>query len=644
MTEEHTEIGTKLVLDDAASATMSRIRHGMGEVGHKVQEVQGELRGLAKQALATAVGFQFDHGLESLKELGHEAYSAATGAMAQQKALAGVLSMVDKTGASYEDISEKAVTLHEDLENLGVAAGVSSDQLMETFSMIAERSQKSQEAVYELTEEMAFAGKAMSGGVEQLAGAFRDLETGIVRPRNAIVQLMRQTGVVKGTSQQIAKGMAALMQSGNPADMKKAFDLAESAVTRMGEKMRKAPASYAGLITSLQTVRENIYEAMGIPMLKALTPPLNQLKTYFVEHRKEIERWAEAAGKQVGEWLTKAAEEFRKGFEFVQDHAAEIREALVTGATMLKNALEFMVAHRSVLTAISAVNAVRSGAAGAMALGTALAGGTTGAAAAGQAAVAVSSAAAAGALGLLAVNVGLAAVAAYNLFQLSKEYQGGAGLKGYGAQQDIDAKLERMRTLTAGGSAMTAEALAEFDKLRREMVETAVAAKMNSQAIGASADALYREHQARRDMEFDVVAPRIDRAFKEGEVEPIFKAYEQAAKTGNDAVRQYVADLLSRDADLRLAFATSHDTIEGGYDKLTELLSGKGKVDFQKLLATMTPRGYVPESLSFPNATFYIKQDFKDQDPGRVIAMFRSDLVKHATQPMSSQFSDVFGL
>lgn len=650
MTTEHTEIGTKLVLDDAASATMAKIRHGMGEVGHAVQEAQNEMRSLAKQAIATAIGFQFDHGIESVKELGAEAYNAATGAMAQQKALAGVLAMIDRSGASYEDLRDVSVGLHDELEQVGIKAGVATDQVIDSFSMIAERSEKTREEVFALTEQMTIAGKAMPGGVEQIASAFRDLETGIIRPKNAIVLMMKQMGVVGGTAKQIAKGMSALMQGGE-AGQKKAFDLAEKAIARMSEKMKNAPASFAGLVQSLKDVRENIYEAVGIPMLNALVPSLDKLKKYFVDHREEIEHWASVVGKQVGDWMVEAAENFRKGFEFVQNHAEEIKSALTAGAAAFKDALEFMVAHRAILTAISAARLAGSAAGAAGGLGSAA--GAVGSIGAGRLAAQTVAAgltaeegaglAAAGVFG--GVGAGTVAVATAGIAGLAAGI-GGLGYAAYTAYkfatdaQGEEARWARLRQAAMEGDAASAARMKEaLGNLDLEMTQVAnhlvMVAELNASITSKAMKESFAAYQGMGD----------DEGFTNLDV--IAQNYEEASKRNDEKTMKYIKSLLEGDAAIQDGFFFLTEKGVSGAKLLQKEFTG---VDFalsntvKDAIKTIEARGVSPTSLSFPNATFYIKQDFKDQDPGQVVAMFRSDLVKHATRPMSSQFSDVFGM
>jgi mannose/fructose-specific phosphotransferase system component IIA len=154
---EH-EVHTKLVMDDAASEALHKVKEGFEKVGETVADVQGEIRGMIKQAAAVALGFQFDRGIESVKEMGEEMIHAASETEEHVKALAGVLAMSDKTGASYEELTERAEELHEELAQVGVAAGASAQTMIEAFSMMAERSQKSQDELFDLTKMMAMAG------------------------------------------------------------------------------------------------------------------------------------------------------------------------------------------------------------------------------------------------------------------------------------------------------------------------------------------------------------------------------------------------------------------------------------------------------------------------------------------------------
>lgn len=614
-----TEFGTRLVLDDAATETLQRIAGHMHHVAERVNETRGELAGMAKQAVATALGFQFDRGIETLKEIGHEAYAAATGAMAQQKHIAGVLAMTDKTGASYEEAKAKAVELHGELEDVGIAAGVATDQVIGAFTMIAERSERSTEEVFKLTQQMAVAGKAMPGGVEQIAGAFRDLETGIVRPRNALVLMMKQTGVMGGSVKQISRYMSQLMQGGE-AGQAQAFKLAEAAIMRMSEKMKNAPPSFTGVIQSLKDIRENIYEAMGIPMLKAITKPLNQLKLYLQAHQKELEAWGEVVGKQIGEWVVEAAEKMRQGFQYIQSHAEEIKQALTLGAQYLKQAIEFAVAHRGLLTAVNVVKTgaqvVSAGQAGYAALG-ALAP-ALGMSAGGLAAV----------LPLLIADFALLAKLGWDIHE---------ALHG---REDADTKVrwEELQRAAHAGDVKQAKAM-------KEALDLAHFSTMDQLAVADS----WVKAAEKTAKEQDRAANAVRAAMFGGEggivnLDAVASIYDQAIKQNDKKTQEFVMDLLTGSRDVQDGFFRLSEAGLEGAKQLQAALSKvdiKGAEAIERVIKTAAQGGV---TMNFPGAKIDIKQDFKDQDPDRIAAVFREDLAKHAFTRIGSQFSDVFGL
>src|SRR5580698_1647424 len=197
---EKTEVGAKLTLDDEASEALHKVREGFEKVGEKAREVGHELLGMAKQAAAVAVGFQLNGMIDSFKDLGHEMLEGAMRAEGETKALAGMITLADKGETSFEELGTKSKELNEHFERLGITMGVTKDSLLDAFETIAERSTKGSDHVKDMVDNMAQASRVLPGGMGTLANAFRDLESGVVRPKNALVQLMRQTGVAGGSA------------------------------------------------------------------------------------------------------------------------------------------------------------------------------------------------------------------------------------------------------------------------------------------------------------------------------------------------------------------------------------------------------------------------------------------------------------
>jgi len=584
---ESTEVHAKLVLDDAASEALKKVKEGFGRVGEKVHEVTSEIAGMAKQALAVAAGFQLSGAIDSLKELGHELINAASGAEQQQKALAGLIAMTDKTGMSFEETMSNAVELHDGLEQIGIAAGTSTDQVIGAFEMIAQRSSKSTEEVKMLTAEMTQAGRALPGGVETLAAAYRDLETGIVRPRNAIVQLIKQTGTAQGTMKEIAKGLTAELAAGH-AD--KVFDLAQIAIGKMSDKMKAAPPSFKEVTQSLKDIRENLFEAMGTPILKTLVPQLDRLKSYFVDNREAIERFAITAGEKIGVWVNQAADKIQEGFRYLQTHADEIQKAIESGVMQAKSVVEFILAHKEEIAIAYGVKTAVPIVGGAI-----------------QAGKAVS--------GVLGAVGGLAGAGG-----------GGAGLGAGGGALAGGALLG----VTAAAAASWYLAYDQWTKLMKESDEEGMNSAARSEAR-QRALTIQIAATAKRDL--------VDVAARRGDVGPLVEAWNLAQEKGDEAMEKYIANLLDKSDKLQMAFLASTTIVRDSFGELITKV-GHGfqqkilSVKFENLKVTKVPDNLIQD---FRGSTFNVKQDFRDQDPDRIAVIFRNDIARNATNRIGAR-------
>jgi hypothetical protein len=618
------EVGVKLVLDDHASAAIEKIKGGFEKVGEKVNEVQHELTGMLKQAAAVAIGFQFDRGLESLKSLGEEALNAATGSAKQIKNLAGVLALTDKTGMSFEAATEQATGFKEELEAMAIKAGVSADSVIDAFSTIAERSGKSREEVMKLTGEMTQASKALPGGIGQMAGAFQQLESGIVRPRNALVQMIKQTGVATGSAKDISKKLSQMVQAGN---VEGATKLAEDAISRMAKKMENAPPTFEGLVQSLKDIRENLFEAFGVPMLQTILPHLASFKKYILENKEKIEEFAKAMGVKVGEWVNKAAEKIQEGFEYVKNHAKEIEEAITNGANMLIDAVKFIIAHKEEIALMYGASKIPAGIGmakgaistaatlgkGALSFGGMLAGGGL------EVAGIAASTAALGAFAAAIGSVGLAAKMGYDLNkQLDEE-----------KKQEQEARLDALMRIAQQGDQLSGADQAGYDKI----LGAGIAADPTG-GFRAQADKIWEERKAAME-----IMRQADDAWAHGTIDPMVAAYNKAVDSNNVAAMKFISGMISDSDMLREGMIEAGDKVHGGSEgmlaKLGKWLTPGAKDDI--IARTHPIQTEKPDKL---NATFTgpitIKQDFRDQDPDRVAIVFKRDLERAASSRVGS--------
>lgn len=621
------KVHASLELDDHASKVSEHIAHSFEHVHERVAETTHEMGHLLKQAAATALGFQFDRGIHSLVELGEEAIDAAKGLGTQEKAIRGAMAMADRTGKSFEELTEDAHEMREGLEGMAIEMGANTEDLVENFAQIAARSSKTAEEIKEFLGQAINAGKAVPGGLQAISDGFMAIELGVVRARNPVVQMIAQTGLLHGNAKEVAKQMMKMTPESQ-------IQLAEAAVGRMNDKMRNAPQSFAQLIASLHNMRESIFETLGTPMLKSLVPVLGELKGYFVKNREEVAKWAESMGHKVGDWVKEAAKMFRDGFQYLENHADEIRGAISAAMSTVRGTVGWVIDHKEAL-------AIAFGAKSAFGIGE----GVMGKLAAGGGAIGIASQAAAVALFVAAVIAWQKAID-----QWSKLGQLTSGFKG-DAIQDLDARMSRLQEMAANPNKFSEAEFNDFFRLQRALVDTADAAGQSASTMNEYAAALWHQHELNQavaksfDQTQQMAALGLDTEASSGWV----GLYNEAAKAHNAGLMQYAANVLAGSEALFNAFLASKDNVEGGFDQLGDLVAKKSE-EFGKILKSMAGGSVDGHKALNPliqfngGQVFHIKQDFRDQDPDRVALVFRRDLVRQAMNRRVARIGTPFGV
>ena len=342
------EVKAKLIIEHAqAIAALGQVEEGFDKVNDHVDKTGGGIGDMFKQAMATAVGFQLSSVIDQFKSLGSEIFhlgegfiESASGLEEQQKAVRGVLMITDQAGESMGALTEDSRQITDELGKMAIASGATKAAVVEDFTEMATRTGLSTDAVMDLTQSMADAGRAMPGGASALSEGFSNLASGIIRARNPVVQLIAATHELKGNAKQVADQLKNMSPD-------QAMQLGIAAIEKMGDKMRDVPLSFADIVTSLGDVKDEMTESVGAPMLQALMGPLNTFRSYLVDNQEVVRQWATTIGTDAGEWITEAATDFREGFVYLQDHAEEIKsdakdikDALIEGFQFGKEVFE----------------------------------------------------------------------------------------------------------------------------------------------------------------------------------------------------------------------------------------------------------------------------------------------------------------
>jgi hypothetical protein len=432
--------------------------------------------------------------------------------------------------------------------------------------------------------------------------------------------MMKQTGVAQGSAKQIAKSLSGMMQNGQ---QDKVMKLAEEGIDRMAKKMKNAPATFEQLVQSLQDVRENLFEALGQPMLDAIVPQLQEFKKYIVEHKEEIEKYAKAMGVTVGKWITMAAEKIKEGFAYLQTHADEIQAAITKGFEMAKSVVEFILAHKEEIAIAFGVKAVApmvgsavSATKGALDFGGALAGGG-GLAGAGI----LASTAALAAFAAAITSVGYAAYKGVELYnQVEKDNK-----------MNNDARLTHAREMAMVTRQLTAEEQHHLDVARKSGVE-----ELGGEA-GAKFGAEFDKALSGRAERMDTIR-KIDNSTESGDTSPFVAAYNAAAKAGDTQMLQVLKEDLEHSAALQTLMANAADGIDGGLAKMSDVLGiNESARERLMMFADKPDKPDATKLIANFSGPITLKQDFRDQDPDRVAIVFRRDMERAASSLLQAR-------
>ena len=675
MSEKHT-VRAEFELDDHSHHTLEHIKEGFEHVEEKAHEVGGEVAGIFKNAIGTAIGFQLSGMVETFKEMGHEVFEAAAGMEEQEHAIRGVLLAIDEEGASLEDLTKEAHELNEEFTGMGIETGASKASIVSAFDEMAERTGLATGEVKELTGEMAQAGRAV-GGVDALSTGFSNLASGIIRAKNPVVQLIRATGTLHGTAKQIAQQM---MKMSPEQSMK----LGIAAVEKMSAKMKSVPLTFKESVASMKVLREQIFETLGTPVLSALGGPLGELRKTLIDNKEAIAEWAHGVGVEAGEWVKSAAAQIKEGFHYLQSHSSEIKQDIKEAMAFVRSTVQFIIDHRTAIAiawgAPKLWGASMAIAQGGMKAGSALlsfggklASGTLG----GGAAVAESAAGGAGALGgeaavaaggagalggeaavaaeelLLVASTG-ASIAALGLFIATVGSVSTAVYEGVQLWHEMPSKMDdanaRMRALEKAAE----EGHLEWAQTLRDALVTVspeVAELANHlrdlAATNARTNAIESAYTSR------------SLAFEEGEagkggqraqyaVQTFMGDLDSAVGRQDKATLEHMATFLTTHQNLLDAMHTAgvDMTKEGSFlvGALENLSGGKGHMvaeeiqgilDKQKKAASKAASD-VKENHMYFTGPITIQQDFKNTDPDRIAIVFKRHLARSALAKTSA--------
>jgi hypothetical protein len=420
--------------------------------------------------------------------------------------------------------------------------------------------------------------------------------------------LKEKTTGLNMTAKEAAKALSDMSQEDK-------MKLADRAIESMAKKMQKVPLGFGQMIQSMKDVRSSILETAGTPILKGVTPALAVVRDEFLKHRKDIEEWGVRAGRTVGEWAKSGASYLKEALQWIDKHWDDIANAIKSGADALMAAIKFVVEHKELVMAAFAANTAVNAYGGAKGV------------------IQAAAPLAQGAVGAMGVGGSVATLAAVStwaaaMWQFNKLLAETGGLMTE-EQRNRLAVVEALRRENDEHDAQRAAFLKKFD------AHSAMQEAVKNMAVSQQATYMKPEEGYAS----PGVTPQ-DTAFANA----WGTLFNMAAEANDQNQMMLALRTLQGSQKLQEALLLAGTNVEGGLDSIYNKAIESG-IKFGSL-GDFKGKGLNAKAMNVNvggGNTVHIKQEFKDNDPDRILLTFKQGLMNAAASRISAKVSSPFG-
>lgn len=652
------EVKTKLTLDGNAHAEQERLIEGFKEL-HENAEKAHESFSELKMALAEIVGEELREGIERAKEFAESFVEVADEGERQMTRVGGLITAVQ--GKAWGEAAEAAERYEERVADVALNVQTPIEETKEAFAKLVEIQGATPEGLERSEhqiEQMATLARVLGTNIEAVSSQFAFMEEGAIKVKSQMFQLLQPTGIFEHQGMKATEYWSKLTNESRAELLAKGLDMVSS-------RLAAAKPTFHDTLTELQNFEVLAKERFGEGLTRAIGPAVEQLNRYLERNTGKVDQLADEMAVHVKDWVDEAVKDIQEGFQYLENHGAEIKEDLKEAWSFAKQVFDYILAHKEVL-AIKwlAGTELGKGAIGlgnqALNLGKSVYG--VGAAEGTSVAGAEFAAGLSGgvvALGAFGLAIAGVTAALYEYKQVMAITGGGKSEErmDYEAIQKRFQEMIRAPDMAQWGGAE----IEHFNHMRAEITRLAEDIGESSAAAGALADQAYAAHRAVRGVldPVDQAARALadlagaggdkDWAAQDAAVGQITAAFQAAAEAHNVGEEQYVANLLAGSESLQTAFLQSASMSAEGFGALADMLQTSAKEFAEKLRQKADLTGdlkkEIKPQMNFNGGqTFKINQDFRDQDPDRVFLAFRDDVQKAAVHRAQSSFSSPFGV
>lgn len=676
------DIKTKLTLDSNAKRELAGVKKEFKGTAEAAKEASVAASGFVKQVAAVALGTALPGLIKGTFDMAKGWLTAANAAYDQEQALAGLYATMKEL--PWKESRQEAEKMRRSLLDMATEIGQAPDEVYRGFQkllmFVGDATDESFTKARQQTEQMTVLANVMGLNVEALAMEFGAMHDGVVRTRGPLFQLLKGTDIFGDNIAEATTNWRKLSDEARK-------ELLSDALEKQAKKIGKATPTISDLVNTFEGMKQLFIEEIGAPVIRSLLPVLKDLKDELKAARPTIEAFAQAIGKDLAQNVIEAAKWLRESFEWIVAHKQEIKDDLMTAASMIKDAfltakevVTWIIANKNILIAIwgvSKVPAMIGGVSAAAGVAKALPGA---AAAAGGAAMKLGGViggtgggAALSGLGTVAAGVGLASfavaiagvgAAAYQASQLYSENMGDMSE----ASQDAAARMARASEAYNKGNLLEA----------RKWAEKAAAYSTEGQAMSAKMLAAIQTRMVAEEQ----LRSKLNAAIKDTNLKDAVDVYNKAVLSGNREMQQAAASFIQGTGDLVDALKEGKLKIAGGMEALTAAAE-KEFEDFEKSMQAFIDEASaaMPDPSAMATGIFArkkggrirfgvegttkraekkqragragggitvnkmeIHQEFRDQDPDRIAIVFQRDVVNAAIKRVMTNRATVFGI
>jgi len=564
---------------------------------------------------------------------------------------------------------DKANRIDASLYKASIAIGQNIDDARSAFQSLAiqtDGTTASIEAAAQTTEKLLMFADITGVSVGGIASEWGMMEKGIVRTRGQLFKMLFSTGIFGKNMREASTYWGKLRDEQRTSSMAKAMGT-------IYDRFAKAPQTMASVLVSFSALKQRLLDVVGVNIIGILTAKFDNLLQTLESKRPQLEAIAARFGKFLGAHIEDALTWAGTKLSYLEDHWDEIVQGAEDGAKAILKAVQFIVANKELILMAYGLNvmapSIQVGLQAASTLKVMLAGLHT-LSFASLPAFATSVNAAALAAGNVALKMGAVAAAALAVYMAMDQFNklnAEGGFKQawqemrYGGQSYSDADVNATKTaitdqVKGGNLQSAAQMIADKQASLANMKANAEVrfgkedAASHYEAMGVTA----MENLLAKFAKDLPTAQNIAFAETVNSQSQLIENYNQAVRTGNDAMATYLANLAGKSEELAYGLNDSSIQIEGGFDGFLNRL-GTTTRTFVDRLSNMyqetNPQKVKPAEAKAKSPainmsggqTFNIKQEFREADPDRIALFFRRDLVRAATSRTRSRVRTPFG-